>query len=208
MMSALRTRPLPSPPPPVRVPDLSELLRSTCDACQAGTSPKMAPVRSETSNVNPSTEASNWMVLMRGMLCGTVLINASVPHCGISSPSPPPSADKRRLSVSNCRIIRARLAPIAARKAISLPRADARARRRFATFALAISNTHPTAPNKIYKALRTSPIISSRNDLVATPKKLFESGYCFSSAAAIVAKSVCACSIVAPDFKRAMAWRL
>ena len=86
MMSALRTRPLPSPPPPVRVPDLSELLRSTCDACQAGTSPKMTPVASETSKVNPSTDASSWMLLMRGMFCGTVLISASVPHCAMSNP--------------------------------------------------------------------------------------------------------------------------
>ena len=60
----------------------------------------------------------------------------------------PPNPESNRLSVSNCRMIRPRLAPIAARKAISFPRTEARASRRFATLAFAISRTQTTAPNK------------------------------------------------------------
>jgi hypothetical protein len=45
-------------------------------------------------------------------------------------------------------MIRPRLAPRAARKAISFPRTDARASIRLATFAFAMSNRQATAPNK------------------------------------------------------------
>ena len=51
------------------------------------------------------------------------------------------------LSISSCRTIRARPAPIAVRIEISLARPAARASSMFATSAHAISSTNPTAPN-------------------------------------------------------------
>ena len=146
---ALRARCFPSAPPvALRVPDLSAVFRSTCDACQAGTRPKMMPVASESRRVKPSTTPSRRIVLTRGMFCGTAATRASVPHCAMSKPSNPPSPARSTLSVSNCRIIRPRFAPRAARNAISFPRTDARASIRLATFAFAISSRQATAPNK------------------------------------------------------------
>ena len=68
-------------------------------------------------------------------------------------PSPPPSAASNTLSVSNCRTMRQRLAPIAMRTAISFCRVGRagqqqgwrRSRRRSAS-------TKPTAPNKTHRA--------------------------------------------------------
>ena len=51
----------------------------------------------------------------------------------------------KTVSVTNCRASRQREAPGAARTAISLRRAVARARRRFATFEQAITSKRPTA---------------------------------------------------------------
>src|SRR2546429_3413111 len=52
------------------------------------------------------------------------------------------------ISVSDCRTIRQRLAPSAARTAISRSRLEARERSRFDTFAQVIRSTKPTAPSK------------------------------------------------------------
>ena len=60
----------------------------------------------------------------------------------------PPIAESKILSVSICLTTRPRLAPIAARTAISFCRAAPRARRRLATFAQAINRTNPTAPRR------------------------------------------------------------
>ena len=58
----------------------------------------------------------------------------------------PPATASSTLSVSSCRTMRPRLAPRAARTAISRWRASARESSRFATFAQAISSTNATAP--------------------------------------------------------------
>ena len=60
------------------------------------------------------------------------------------TPSAPPSAASTTLSVSNWRIRRLRSPPRAMRTAISGCRTAPRARRRFAMFAQAMSNTRPT----------------------------------------------------------------
>ncbi len=59
--------------------------------------------------------------------------------------------DRSTLSVSNCRMIRPRPAPTAARMAISRLRPVARASRRLATLAHAMSSTKPTAPASTHK---------------------------------------------------------
>ena len=57
--------------------------------------------------------------------------------------------------------MRPRLAPSAARTAISCCRASARDSSRLATFAHAISSTKPTAPSSISSDRRTSPTTCS-----------------------------------------------
>ena len=58
-----------------------------------------------------------------------------------ASPRMPPASESSTLSVSNCRMIRPRPAPMAVRIAISRLRPVARTSNRFATFAHAISRT-------------------------------------------------------------------
>ncbi len=77
----------------------------------------------------------------------------------IATPSAPPTIERNRLSVSNCRAIRARPAPRAERNAISRVRDVARANRRFATLADAISSKKPTAPRSNFRRGPTSPIV-------------------------------------------------
>ena len=75
---------------------------------------------------------------------GRKFIRARSIQTASASPAAPPASDSVRLSTSNCEIIRDRLAPKARRTAISFCRAVARAIRRFATLAQAISRTSPT----------------------------------------------------------------
>jgi hypothetical protein len=70
-------------------------------------------------------------------------------------PAIPPTLASTTLSTISSRAMRGRLAPRAARTAISLRRSTARASSRFATFAQAISRTTATAPVSITMAGRT-----------------------------------------------------
>jgi hypothetical protein len=65
------------------------------------------------------------------------------------------------LSASSCRMSRPGPAPRAARTASSGRFASPRISNRFATFALAMSSTSPTAPNSTSMAVRTSPTTTS-----------------------------------------------
>ena len=93
------------------------------------------------------------------------------------SPSRPPASASRVVSAKSCRTMRARLAPRAARTAISLRRPSVRASTRLATFAQAISRTHPTAPSSTSSAGRTSPTRSSCSGMTAAPQPLSSAGY-------------------------------
>src|SRR5206468_2871799 len=73
-----------------------------------------------------------------------------------------------RLSTTNCRTMRARLAPTAARIAISRVRAVDFASSRFAMLAHAISSSTPTAPSNSSSVVRTLVTISSRMRVTAT----------------------------------------
>ena len=121
-----------------------------------------------------------------------------------SRPSVPPRTARKRLSVRNCRINRARLAPSAMRTAISLCRVAVRAVVRLATLAQAIRRTKPTAPNKIRSGRRVSPTTCSRRPTRPTPQPL-SSGACCTMRCAIVSISACACDRLTPGFIRAMA---
>jgi hypothetical protein len=90
-------------------------------------------------------------------------VNARNPKYPTSSPTAPPVTDKRRASVSSCERILRRLAPNAARIAISCLRPVALAITRFATLAHAIRNTQLTAAMSTRSGRRTSPTVASHS---------------------------------------------
>ena len=111
-----------------------------------------------------------------GCLRGSRSAEARSPNDQASRPTPPPAAPSSRLSVISCRISRPRAAPSAARIASSRMRPDARASRRLATFAQAMSRTTPTAPSRMRSAWRTSPTIFSCSGWMAMPRPPLLSG--------------------------------
>ena len=125
--------------------------RSSRLARSAGSSPKRMPDRTD----RPSVKSSTLAVDARSRaVAGTLFepstrIPASADERQAQSPSAPPATASSTLSVSSWRTIRPRLAPSAARTAISFCRASARDSSRFATFAQAMSSTKPTAPIRI-----------------------------------------------------------
>jgi hypothetical protein len=122
-----------------------------------------------------------------------------------ASPAAPPISASIRLSVSSCVTILARVPPIAARTAISRDRPSARASRRFATFAQAISRTKPTTPVSTNEVVFNSPpTIASRSGAIVTPQPLLLSGHASARRLAMPVMSAFACSIVTPGFSRAI----
>ena len=121
--------------------------RSGRDAFQAGTRPNRIAVASETSSAYARTVASTAKSKRTGNGSASVGIedNSRPAPCAISTPMPPPMIASTTLSPRSWRRRRPRLAPIAARTAISRRRAAARASSMFATFAHAIIRTRLTA---------------------------------------------------------------
>ena len=83
-----------------------------------------------------------------------ILTNTLTPQIASREPAIPPAKASRMLSVKSCCNKRLRLAPIARRTAISLPRTEARASSRLATFTQAISRTRPTIPMRSRSGMR------------------------------------------------------
>ena len=86
---------------------------------------------------------------MRGRPAVLIDSSARMPSTPSASPMTPPITDSSTLSVSSCRMMRPRPAPIAARSATSRLRAVARTSSRLATLAHAISRTKATAALRI-----------------------------------------------------------
>ena len=108
--------------------------------------PNSTPVSSEIASVKSSTIGSMPISSTRGSLAGAIRrsrpmaawVNARPQHASRES-------QRAQLSDSSSRAMRPRLAPSAARIASSCWRPSARTRKRFATFAQAMSSTTPTA---------------------------------------------------------------
>ena len=79
-----------------------------------------------------------------------------MPPYAINEPAISPPAASSALSTSSCRTMRPRLAPIAARIAISRSRMVARASSMLATLQQAITSSRLTAPNSVYSTARKS----------------------------------------------------
>ncbi len=141
------SRPAVSPRPPERI-TVAGAMRV---ARSAGARPNRMQVRIAVPPVNPRTRQSRANPTnMR--FCSVVRKAISTRLSAAASPAP--SAAPRRassmLSDSSCRITRDRDAPIACRTAISRSRVLARASRRFARLAHAISKTSPVVARRIH----------------------------------------------------------
>ena len=99
------------------------------------------------AKVNANTRASRLASARRGTLAGASATRAEMHHTATRMPAAPETAASTALSVISCRTMRLRLAPIAARMAISRLRAEPLASSRFAILAQAISRISATAPN-------------------------------------------------------------
>ena len=163
----------------------------------AGANPNVRPVSKETAVVKTTMRQSRWIGLMWSVLGISSTIAESV-HWAPRIPSVPPKIASTRLSVSDCRTIRQRLAPSAARTAISRSRLEARERSRFDTFAQVIRSTKPTAPSKTARVGRIALERSSRTGTKFTPHPVSKSGYTFVKLATRPFISVCACVRLTP----------
>jgi hypothetical protein len=120
----------------------------------------------------------------------------------ITDPSAPPARESKRLSVSNCRTKRHRPAPSESRSAISLCRTEARASRRLATFAQAISKTRAKAARTTeatgIRKLRCSGL--EKNVAAWIAREVVRPGpeWCWSMRPAITPRSACTSCIVTP----------
>ena len=118
---------------------------SAFDAATAGASPDSKAATSESPAVKASTRPSSVSDRDTGNgSVGSRETNTDVRPRASRRPIVPPSANSSIVSVSSCRMRRARPAPIARRSAISCRRAVARESRTPATLAHAMINTIDT----------------------------------------------------------------
>ena len=112
--------------------------------------PRTAAVASRTRRSPPSGS-------MRGTRTRPRTSSTRMPAIPAAAPRTPPTADRRIPSVSICRATRQRLAPNAMRTAISRPRAEARASRRFAALPATSIVIRAAAAKSIRSDDRMSP---------------------------------------------------
>ena len=154
--------------------------------------------------VNASTAPSIRICWNRGISWGVRLPIASMPRIARSRPNPPPIRARSMLSASIWNVSRPRLAPSAARTAISLRRPAARASSKFARFAQVIKRTKPTAPSRSHRVPRYSPTALSKSCVNLTPLPEFESGKRASSPLQMTLKSAFTWLMETPSFSRAI----
>ena len=119
-------------------------------------------------------------------------------------PAVPPSTNSNTVSVSSCRMSRARPAPIARRSAISCRRAAARARRTPATFAHAMINTNDTITVSNATNATIGPPLPGTGEEASSrnPVRRFCSWCSCSSVWPITSISAAAWAIETPGFNR------
>ena len=160
---------------------------------EGGIRPKIIPQRTETRKLKPSTSRLIPISLNCRISGGLSAMSDGTATTASTSPKTPPNRASRMLSVSNWRSNRVRLAPMVVRIEISRARTVARARRRFARFAQAISSTTTTAASRTSSTGRMSPTTYSCKGRKPIPIPWFSFGYCFSSRLPMVSSSALAC---------------
>src|ERR1035441_5102740 len=134
------------------------LLTLTRADLQAGARPKIRPVSSETPMVKKRTRSSGRASsATEPARSPTKATSSCTPYTASRLPSNPPAMESIRLSVRNCRTMRARPAPSARRTPISFCRAVARASSRFATLAQAMTSTSATTAISTYSGSAMLP---------------------------------------------------
>jgi len=186
-----------------RSPSLRNSLGFDRDDCKAGIRPKITPQRMEARKLKANTSRLIPICVNSRISGGLNANNDGTVTIASKRPSTPPNSASRTLSVSNWRSKRRRLAPSVVRIEISLARAVARARRRFATFAQPIRSTTTTAASKTSRTGRISPTTYSCRGRNVIPVFSFASGYCVSRRRPMVSSSARACCAVTPRFNRA-----
>src|SRR5262245_55507275 len=139
-------------PPDAAAASFMTAFKSGRVARKAGTNPKAMPLRNDMRNEKLSTRQSG--VRLSAVLpksppskrAKTEGKNSRRLHHDSSTPARPPDPASKKLSASNCRVKRQRLAPNARRTPISFWRDFARANNMLAMLEQAISNTIPLAP--------------------------------------------------------------
>ena len=160
--SAFRSRPR-RKPPLTPLPESfsgSTILRRA--SCSAGASPKSSAVKTVRPRLNANTGRSNPISASFGIApSGMKVTSALMPAYAKPQPTTVPPSPSSTLSTSSCRTTRHRLAPSAARIAISRSRAVDRAKSMFATLAQAISKSSATAAPSVNSVLRKGPTMLS-----------------------------------------------
>ncbi len=127
---------------------LSASFKSTFADCHAGLMPNRKLESNETPIAKAKTIQLTCISVRRGnpTCCAVACVSRRVPTDASNNPRVPPASAMTPLSSNNWRAIAMRVAPSAARIAISRCRAVARASSRLATLAQAINSTSETAP--------------------------------------------------------------
>ncbi len=136
--------------PVVRPAPRSASIGSVLVANHAGTAPKTTPVMSASADANASTIGAGRVSIGRKVVPANASASSmrAVPTA-TARPAMPPATASSTLSTSACVTICRRDAPMAGRRAVCERRATARASRRFATLAQAMSSTRPHTPSRI-----------------------------------------------------------
>ena len=185
------------PLPRLLSPSARRRLRSTRDEIRAGTRPNASTAVMAMAVVNARTVASigtPWPVRPIRVIVGPVsATTASIATRPMMNPTAPPDTASRTLSVMSCCTIRRRVAPSAARIAISGLRAAPRASSRLARFAHAISSTRQTAPERTSNGSRSwrVRIVWSGSTVAPSPWRTY-AGYRRRSSPAAAATRDCA----------------
>ncbi len=124
--------------------------------CSAGKRPKSSPVAIERIAAKASAVPSSSNAMFCVVSSGSSDARKVSVHCATTSPATPPSAASSIDSVRSWRTTWPRLAPIDSRTAISVDRFAARASRRLAMFAHAISRTTPVTASSSSSGGRAS----------------------------------------------------
>jgi hypothetical protein len=175
----------------------------------AGTTPHRSPATTLTANVNRIVVGESPALLNRGTGTGTCATISGNSNAATPTAKAPAKSATTVVSASCRRTKFQRGAPIARRIATSPRRASARARKRFATFAQAISNRRPVAPRRIQSGPASEPSNCSSSGTTRGVNRSMISAYLgdppyFSgSRLAIVSSCAISASRSTPGFTRA-----
>ncbi len=167
-------------------------------APNAGAIPNISPVTTVSAKVKARTGRSIAIAGNRSSTSGFHSFNPVTASQASAMPASPPGIASTRLSTRACPTTCPRVAPSARRTASSRRRIAARANRRLARFAHAISSTSPTAPLRTRSAGRRSPVMRRCSGVATMSMPLrkppLSNSLGYSARIAAVTWGICACN--------------